>query len=221
MSLIFLVDDDTELCEMIEMALRRDYTLEIAHDGKSAIERLKSGGFTAIVLDWQLPDMTGIEILKGVREIGCLTPILMLTGMKEVEDVIQGLDSGADDYLTKPFEMSELKARLRALIRGKGERSKGEKLRIKQIVLDPRTHKVEISNQPVELAAREFELLELFMSYPGRTYSLSKLRDLLWNGSGSDETIRACVMRLRQKLGQEAGELIETVPGMGYKIGRP
>jgi DNA-binding response OmpR family regulator len=144
----------------------------------------------------------------------------MLTGKKEVEDVIEGLDSGADDYLKKPFEMGELKARLRALIRGSGDRKKGEKLQIQEVVLDPRTHKLEIANQPVELAAREFEVLELFMSYPGRTYSLGKLREVLWNGSGSDETIRACIMRLRQKLGEQAGDLIETVPGLGYKIRR-
>lgn len=218
MQSILLIDDDQDLCGIIELALEMEYDLQMAHDGASGLKKLNEQQFDAVILDWELPDMSGIEIAEACRAKYNLTPILMLTGRQQIDDKVLGLDSGADDYLTKPFEMRELQARLRKVLRNASGSRKNSELTAGGITLNQTTHKVTVNGKPVELASHEFLVLELLMSNPRRAFSINSLIQKLWNGDGSEDSVRGCMKRLRQKLGPEASQMIETTFGVGYSI---
>lgn len=220
-SKILLVDDDKDLVSVVKDWLIMDnHIVEVVEDGKSALEQLGISEYDLVILDWGLPLVSGIEVLQQYRGRGGLTPILMLTGKGEIEEKATGLDQGADDYLTKPFHMVELSARLRALLR----RASGQPsnvLKVGQLELEHDTHHVLNAGEKVVLPPREFALLEFLMRHPNQVFSADALLERLWHSDAdiAPETVRACVKRLRKKLNMEAdNSMIQTLHGVGYRL---
>ncbi len=220
MSKILIVDDDDQLSELIgEWLTQEQFEVEIAGTGEQVEALISTRNYDLIVLDWELPDTTGIQILKRLRAAEKSIPILMLTGRDDISHKEEGLDSGADDYLTKPFHMKELTARIRALLRRVTPYS--DLLVAGNIALDPKQRTVTVDGKIVELMHREFALLEHLLRHRGQIFSSSALIDRVWTAESDigPETVRQCVKRLRQKIdvqGQES--LIENVFKVGYRI---
>jgi len=214
---ILLVEDDQLLGEGIKLALDREgYQTDWLKNGLQAKQALETEEFELVILDIMLPGMNGIDILKSVRKSGLITPILILTALDSVEDKIIGLDSGSDDYLIKPFELSELKARLRAL----GRRSHGHVEPIVvhgDITYNPASLEVTLAGKNIELTRRETTLLAEFLNKPNRVLSKEKLEDVVygWDIEVESNSIEVHVHHLRKKL---YSELIKTVRGVGYKL---
>jgi DNA-binding response OmpR family regulator len=221
MSKIIVIEDDTDLSTMIcDRLTFEHHSVECIHDGLEGLERLKSFKYDAIVLDWQLPNLSGVEICKSFRQYGGNTPVIMLTGKDSIADKEFGLDSGADDYLTKPFHIKELSARIRALLR-RANQMTDNVLKIDDLILDPSTYEVTKNNQKIQLLPKEFALLEFLMRHPNQVFSAEALLDRVWD-SGTDtseEAIRTCLKRLRKKIDDESkNSKIKTVHGVGYKL---
>ena len=216
---ILLVEDDTLLGDGIKAGLGQSgFGVGWVRDGVAADLALKGASYAAVVLDLELPRLSGLDLLRRARAAGAKTPVLILTARDAIEDRIKGLDSGADDYLVKPFDLHELAARLRALIR----RSGGEAaplLRVGEIGLDPAARCVTIRGEPVELPAREFALLHAFMLNAGRVLTREQLSERLyaWGEEIESNAIEVHVHHLRRKL---APELVRTVRGVGYLMPR-
>ncbi|PJX14788.1 DNA-binding response regulator [Halomonas sp. 141] len=212
---ILLVEDDPSLASGIRMALKPEhYTVDHLTDGDTALIALQNEPFDAAILDLGLPTMDGIELLQTLRRQGHQVPILVLTARDAVESRIAGLDAGADDYLTKPFEVDELKARLRALLR----RSQGQPnglLSCRGISLNPQTLTVHYQQQTIPLSRRELALLQEFMSHPGRVFTRDTLARLVygWEEDVESNAIEVHIHHLRRKLFADA---IRTVRGIGY-----
>jgi len=218
---ILLVEDDPSLASGIRLALKPEhYTVDHLSDGTTALNALTKGEpFDAVILDLGLPRMDGMEVLNAVRRHGSQVPILVLTARDAVDDRIAGLDAGADDYLTKPFEVAELKARLRALLR----RSQGQIssiLSCRGIRLDPHTLTVSFQGQDVGLSRRELTLLQEFMSHPGRVFTRDTLTRLVygWDEDVESNAIEVHIHHLRRKL---FTDVIRTVRGIGYVMDKP
>lgn len=216
---ILLVEDDSLIGEGLRSALQReDYLVDWVINGESALASIKATDYDALVLDIGLPGISGLEVLKKSRKQGYDFPVLILTAQDGVSDRVTGLDTGADDYLSKPFELDELCARLRALIR----RSKGspnQKIRYQDILLDPEAHTVTKYKQPVDLSRREFALLQELLLSSGRVLSRSQLEDRLysWGDEVESNAIEVHVHHLRKRLGSD---LIKTIRGVGYIIAK-
>ncbi|MFG6668178.1 response regulator transcription factor [Halomonas sp. HNIBRBA4712] len=212
---ILLVEDDPSLASGIRLALKPEhYTVDHLTDGAEALNALKREVFDAVILDLGLPRLDGMTVLEGARRAGVQVPVLVLTARDGVDSRIAGLDAGADDYLTKPFEVEELKARLRALLR----RSQGQassQLTCRGIVFDPDTLSVTYQGQEVALSRRELTLLQEFMSHPGRVFTRDTLTQLLygWEEDVESNAIEVHVHHLRKKLFSDA---VRTVRGIGY-----
>lgn len=213
---ILLVEDDPSLASGIRLALKPEhFTVDHLSDGVSAVTALKEGEpFDAVILDLGLPRLDGMQVLEAGRRQGNRVPMLVLTARDAVEDRIAGLDAGADDYLTKPFEVTELKARLRALLR----RSNGQvnsTLECRGILLDSLTMQVSYQGQAVVLSRRELSLLQEFMSHPGRVFTRDTLTRLVygWDEDVESNAIEVHVHHLRRKF---FPTLIRTVRGIGY-----
>lgn len=221
MAKILLVEDDADLAKTVEEWLGFEhYTIESVRNGADGMERLRMCNYDAIILDWSLPDMTGIEILQRFRSNQGATPIIMLTAKSSIADRESGLDSGADDYLTKPFAMKELSARLRALLRRPHAILPGV-LVAKDVELDPGKHKVSRSGKDIDLLPKEFALLEFLMKNPDQVFSGEELLRRVWHtdSDATAEAIRTCLKRLRRKLGEsEENSVIETIYGVGYRL---
>ena len=214
---ILLVEDDELLGDAIRTGLSQEkYTVDWVMDGSSADLALKNETFDMVVLDIGLPRLSGIEVLKKMRQAGNATPVLLLTAKFTVQDRVLGLDSGADDYLTKPFDMDELSARVRALIR-RGSGRSSPILSHGPVTLDPTSHRVSKDGEDVELSAREFAILRILMEYQGRVMSKSRLEQELygWTSDVESNTVEVYIHHLRKKLGNE---LIRTIRGVGYMI---
>ncbi|MBS1992342.1 MAG: response regulator transcription factor [Cyanobacteria bacterium SZAS LIN-3] len=221
MAKVLVVEDDTALQRMISDWLTLEhYSLELAGDGKDALEKLKFYQYDVVILDWQLPGMSGIEVIREYRSAGGKTPVLMLTGKSTIPDKEEGFDSGVDDYLTKPFHMKELSARLRALLR-RPTTLVTEVLEYGALHMDRRTHVVLIHGKAVDLKPTEYALLEFLMRHPGQVFAAEVLLDRVWS-SQSDSSVDAlttCIKRLRKKISVEGQEsIIKTVYGVGYKL---
>ncbi len=221
MSKILLVEDDKDVISVVRDWLAMEqHLVDVVEDGKTALEQLAISEYDLVILDWGLPLVSGIEVLQQYRGRGGSTPILMLTGKGEVQEKAAGLDHGADDYLTKPFHMLELSARLRALLR----RASGQTsnvLKIGPLELDHDTHHVVHGGEQVVLPPREFALLEFLMRHPNQVFSAEALLERVWHSDAdiAPETVRACVKRLRKKLGMEAeNSMIQTLHGVGYRL---
>jgi DNA-binding response OmpR family regulator len=218
---ILVIEDEARLARLISRVLREDgYAPETASDGRSGLARALAGEFDLLVVDWMLPDLDGIEVIKRLRAAEMSVPILMLTARRQVEDRVEGLDAGADDYLVKPFAFSELLARVRSLLRWPREQKQsGQLLAAGDVTLDPHRHVAWRGEEPVDLSPREFALLATLLRRPGQVLTRSVLLDTVWGGSTDAYTnvVDLYVSYLRKKLDRE-GEpsCIRTVRGSGY-----
>ena len=214
---LLLIEDDVALGEGIHQALAREgYTVDWLQDGSSALHALLSETFDAVVLDLGLPRMDGLEVLRRLRDNGATVPVLILTARDATEDRIAGLDAGADDYLIKPFDLAELKARLRALLRRSAGRARVV-IEHAGICLDPSTQHVSYHGQPVLLTPKEYQLLHELLSPPGRVMTRDQLMQLLygWNEEAESNTLEVHIHHLRKKF---TSDLIRTIRGVGYLV---
>lgn len=221
MAKILLVEDDETLATRVREWLESEkHIIEHASNGATACERLEDFKYEVVILDLGLPDMTGIDVLKKFRTSGGITPVLILTGQDGIDDKERGLDAGADDYLTKPFDARELSARLRALQR-RPQNFSGVRITAGQLVLDTVSRKVALNGVDVSLKPREFAMLEYMMRRPGKVVSPDELLRNVW-GSDSDstsETIYTHIKNLRKKLTMAGIDPpIKTVHGVGYRV---
>jgi two-component system OmpR family response regulator len=221
MKRILIVEDEAKLARLISRVLGEEgYSVETAEEGRSGLARALLEDFDLVILDWMLPDRSGIQIVRRLRAAEMGVPVLMLTARDQIEDRVEGLDAGADDYLPKPFAFPELLARVRALTRRPwGEESDGATLKAGDVVLDPVRHEVRRGGQRVELTAKEFALLATLLQRPGQVFTRSVLLDTVWGGSPEVYTnvVDLYVSYLRKKLDHD-GEpsRIRTVRGVGY-----
>lgn len=223
---LLVVEDDPRLGRLLQRLLTGErHLVELTAHGLNAIEILETGnGIDAVILDIGLPDVPGTEVARRVRAAGSKVPILMLTARDAVADRVAGLESGADDYLVKPFAFEELTARLRALARrASGRVENGSSLANGPIVLDEAKALVTVDGAPVELSRREFTLLECLMRHPGQALSRDQLLDAAWPYGDflTHNTVDTYIHYLRQKLGRDAGGRIGTVRGLGYRMAEP
>jgi two-component system, OmpR family, response regulator MprA len=222
---ILVVDDERAVRDSLRRALELEgYEIELAADGNEALSRFDSGDEPdAIILDVLMPGVDGLEVCRRLRSAGSTLPVLMLTARTEVEDRVAGLDAGADDYVTKPFALEELLARMRALLRRTSDES-GEVLRFADLELDPGTREVRRGSRSIDLTRTEFSLLELFLRNPRQVLTRSVIFERVWGydfGFGSN-SLDVYIGYLRRKT--EAGDeprLIQTVRGVGYALREP
>ena len=218
---ILLVEDDSDMAATINKWLTSEqHVVDAVHSGREGLERLELYQYDLIILDWQLPEISGLDVCKQFRARQGTTPIIMLTGRSTVADKTSGLDSGADDYLTKPFSMAELSARLRALLR-RPPVSTSNVLRVGPLIIDPIKHTAIRDNIRLHLLPKEFALLEFLMRHPEEVFSVEALLQRVWH-SESDATtdaIRTCIKRLRDKIDTDPeNSIIETIPRVGYRL---
>jgi OmpR-family two-component system manganese-sensing response regulator len=222
MAKILLVEDDASAAQFaITWLTDENYLVEWASDGAKALDLLAIADFDVILLDWELPKHSGYEILRHLRDKGNRTPVIMLTGKGTVKDKEMGLDGGADDYLAKPYDLSELCARIRVQLR-KSATTAGDKLTLRDITLDPREFRVTKGGKTVDLLPKEFMLLEFFLRNPDRVFSADAVMRRVWQSDSESTTnaFRSALKRLRRKLDPEETdpEIIETVHGVGYRL---
>ena len=220
---ILLVEDEEKLARMVEMELRYEgYEVTKAFDGRSGLEEALSGKYDLVLLDIMLPQLSGMEVLRRLRRESDM-PVIMLTARDSVIDKVSGLDSGADDYITKPFAIEELLARIRAALRkrGSGERPEEPLLSAGPLTMDVERHTVAVSGTPVELTRREFDLLHHLLENKGRVLSREALLDSVWGFDfvGETNSVDVYIRFLRSKIDEAFGiKLIHTVRGVGYVI---
>jgi len=218
---ILVVEDDRKVAGFIEMGLREEgYAVDLARDGDEAIVLAHVNDYDAILLDLMLPKKNGLQVASELRREGRTTPILMLTARDATEDVVRGLDAGADDYLTKPFKFDELLARLRALVR-RGGATRVERLAAGPLELDRLKHQAYVGGRSLDLTPREFQLLEHFMMHKEDVVRRTELLEKVWDMHFDPESnvVDVHVGNLRRKL-REAGYdgLIKTVRGVGFRL---
>lgn len=216
---LLLVEDDKSLGEGIITALKTEgYTLDWLQDGASALHALSSEPFDLAILDLGLPRMDGLQVLRALRDRHHGVPVLILTARDGVSDRIAGLDAGADDYLTKPFDSAELKARLRALLRRSNGRAE-PLISLRGVILDPQNQQVSLDGRIVSLSRKEFVLLHELIAQPDRVLTRDRLEQVLngWNDDVDSNTLEVHIHHLRRKL---FPELIRTLRGVGYMIER-
>jgi DNA-binding response OmpR family regulator len=220
MARLLLVEDNADEAQMTSTWLQdENYVVEWASSGERALDFLKSESFDVILLDWDIPKKSGIEVLRELRAKGDTTPVIMLTGHDKIEDKESGLDCGADDYLTKPFNLVELCARIRVQLR-KTAASPSNVLTIGNISLDPVQYRVKKNGKEISLLPKEFALLEFFMRNPDKVFSAEAILHRVWqtDEDSSTNAFRSCLKRLRQKLELDAADkIIETIQGVGYR----
>lgn len=218
---ILVVEDQKDLNELIVRKLTREgYSVDSCTDGNDALDFIEAAEYDSILMDIMLPGITGIGILKEMRGRGDDTPVLLLTAMGDVDDRVAGLDAGADDYMVKPFDFSELMARVRAMTRRKSG-VKENVLRSGDLSLDRGAHRVMRNDKEISLTAKEFEILEYMMQNPGIVLSRDKLSAHVWNYDydGGSNVIDVYVHHLRKKIDGDSDEKkIVTVKGVGYKL---
>jgi two-component system OmpR family response regulator len=214
---VLLVDDEERFATAVRHGLEAEgLAVDLAHDGNEGLWMARSNDYDAIVLDILLPGLNGYRICAELRDGGNWTPILMLTALDEDLDEAEALDTGADDYLSKPFSFVVLVARLRALLR-RGAAPRPAVLQVGDLRLDPAAHRCWRAGQEVELTTKQFALLECFMRYPGQVLSKTALREHVWDYAFADSSniIEVYVGQLRKKLGVAR---IETIRGAGYRL---
>ena len=221
MAKILLVEDDLELSQRMEDWFSlENHNLEVVHSGEDALQMLTSFEFDVVVMDWGLPGMTGLEVVKQYRKQGGAAPIIFLTRRGEIDNREQGLDCGADDYMVKPFDVRELSARIRSLLR----RPKGllpTELAIKGVKLELETRTVKVGEQSAHLMPKQCALLEYLMRHPNRPFGAKALLDAVWpsDSEASEDTVRTCMKTLRRQLSTLGKEdFIKTMLGSGYLI---
>src|SRR6185436_11518459 len=226
---VLVIEDELDIAKLVQLHLQ-DLPCEVslAFDGIVGLAEAEAKPYDLVILDIKLPGIDGLEVCRRLRARGRYTPILMLTSKSSELDRVLGLEMGADDYLTKPFSVMELTARVKALFRrvemlGKKEEGAEAKLfQVRDLTIDIDRHAVAVRGSPVELTAREFDLLAYFARHPGRVYSREQLLDQVWGyqHSGYDHTVNSHINRLRSKIERDPQnpEYIHTVWGVGYKF---
>lgn len=218
---ILIIEDEEKLARFIEMELTyEEYTVTKVHDGRNGLEYALSGTFDLIILDILLPGLNGLEILRRVRKTSSI-PIIMLTARDTVMDKVTGLDTGADDYMTKPFEIEELLARIRSALRKKSSPETSKKLYAGEITLDIERHSITYNSTPIELTKREFDLLKFLMENKGHVLSRDALLETVWGYDYMGETnvVDVYIRYLRGKIDEVFQiNLIHTIRGVGYVI---
>ncbi len=220
---VLVVEDDPAIQELIRFTLEKAGLQSILVDSAEAAEAALRAGLPDVVLiDWMLPKMSGLTLARKLRETDrtASLPLIMVTARGEEADRVAGLESGADDYLVKPFSPRELVARVRALLRRRTPHVADTKLTVGPICLDPISHEVTVVGERVELTSTEFKLLRFFMAHPGRVFGRAQLLDQVWGDHVfvEERTVDVHIRRLRRALGPQGDELIETVRGAGYKL---
>jgi DNA-binding response OmpR family regulator len=214
---VLLVEDDRMIAQGLQTALRQDgYTVDGMSDGRSAAEALRTARFDVVLLDLGLPERDGIDVLRELRRRGDSTPVIIVTARDDVQSRVAGLDAGADDYIIKPFDLDEVSARMRSVLRraaGRGD----PYISHRGISLNPVTHGVERDGVPVVLSAHEFSVLEALLQRPGAVLSRAQLEDRLygWGDQIESNAVEVYVHGLRRKLGSDT---IRTLRGVGYFI---
>ena len=222
---ILIVEDDLAVREMLAFTLKNSgfNTLE-ASDSESSLDLIKKHKIDLILLDWMLPGKAGIDISRALRSSSetKILPIIMLTAKSEESDKVLGLESGADDYITKPFSPKELVARIKALLRRSAPEADTEVVNYGNVTLDPMTHKIKDGDKNINLGPTEFKLLHFFMTHPERVYSRAQLLDLVWgrNIYVEERTVDVHILRLRQSFKSDSSRYIETVRGSGYRYSK-
>ena len=215
---VLVVDDEQGLVDFLKLGLQYEgYEVQSAPDGKAAMIAISDFKPDLVILDIAMPRMNGLEVCRAVQ--GADMGILILSARDGLEDRLQGLEVGADDYLVKPFHFEELLARAKAILRRRRPTS-GETLRVGKLVLNDGTRQVHLSDTPIELTTREFDLLKLLMQHPNQVLPRDKILDQVWgyNFYGDENNVEVYIRYLRQKLGDEDRQLIQTVRGVGYRI---
>jgi two-component system, OmpR family, response regulator len=221
---ILVVEDNPRIAGFLQKGLREEgYVVEVAADGDSAFDKATTQGFDAAVVDVMIPGRSGIQLVRDLREREVRLPVLLLTARDRTEDKVEGLDAGADDYLTKPFEFSELTARLRALLRRLGSPGAAATLKAADVEMDPATREVRRGGQAVELTPREYALLEYLLRNAGRPLSRAAIMEHVWGIRFDPGTniVDVCINSLRTKLDDRERGLIQTVRGVGYAVKPP
>jgi two-component system, OmpR family, response regulator QseB len=214
---LLLVEDDTMIGEAIREGLRREgFTVDWVHDGESASQVLRTEAFDLLLLDLGLPRKGGLEVLTAARAHGHELPVLIITARDAISDRVQGLDAGADDYLVKPFDLDELAARIRALLRRKSGRT-APAIEHRGVVLNPAKHSVTRNGREVALSPKEFALLQLLMERPGTILSRARIEERLygWGEEVESNAVEVHIHGLRRKLG---ADYILNVRGVGYRV---
>ncbi|HWU03921.1 MAG TPA: response regulator transcription factor [Novosphingobium sp.] len=219
---VLLAEDDAETAAFVAQGLRAlDHEVVAVGQGADALEQGMSGAFDVLVLDRMLPELDGLTVVKQLRAVGCKTPVLLLTALGRIENRVDGLDAGADDYLVKPFAFSELAARIHALGRRQAPASTVTRLQVGEIDMDLLARQVRRGGQLIMLQPREFRLLEELMRHEGQFVTRAMLIERVWNFHFDPQTkiVETHMSRLRAKLNEgEQPDLIETVRGAGYRI---
>ncbi|WP_321494322.1 response regulator transcription factor [uncultured Desulfobacter sp.] len=226
---ILVVEDNAELSDLLTLHLSdQSWLVDLARDGLTGYKKATTGEYDLIVLDIMLPGMDGIDILKNIRSRGLVAPVLMLTSKSSEIDRILGLELGADDYITKPFSIREFVARIKAVFRRMENLSAMKKtvsepvIQAGGLVIDPEKRKVTVAGQPVELTAKEYDLLTFFARHPGRVFNRSQLLESVWGygHDGYDHTVNSNINRLRAKIETDPAnpQYVLTVWGVGYKF---
>lgn len=217
---VLVVEDEPRLARAIKRALEQErYSVDVAGDGASAVRMAQETPYDCMVLDILLPVMSGIQVCRVLRESGNAVPILMLTALGEVYDRVRGLDTGADDYVVKPFSFDELLARIRALLRRRAAPASEAALRVGDLELDLVRHEARRAGEAIGLTATEFRLLELLMRHPGQVFSRARIIERVWGYTfdGDSSVVDTYIHYLRSKLDRgRSRSLIRTVRGVGY-----
>ena len=220
MNRILIAEDEERIASFVRKGLSANgFTTTVVPDGRGAVDHATTGAFDLLVLDLGLPDMDGFTVLRTLRESRVMLPVIILTARDSVRDTVAGLEGGADDYVTKPFRFEELLARIRLRLRSADGAADATVLTTGELSLDLRTRRARAGDRTVDLTAREFTLLELFLRHPGQVLSREQILSHVWGydfDPGSN-VVDVYVRALRRKLGAEQ---ISTVRGMGYAVGR-
>lgn len=214
------MEDDTRIADNIRDILKQaTYTADVAYDGQTGLKLAGAENYDLIILDWMLPDTDGTKVCKILRKQGSVVPILILTAKTQLEDIIEGLDAGADDYLTKPFQMQELLARIRALLRRQGPASLEPQITVADLVIDTNTATATRAGIRLSLSPKEYALLEYLARHVGQTVTRGDLLSHIWDTAADtfSNTLDVHIRYLRQKIDSAAKiPLIHTVKGKGY-----
>jgi two-component system, OmpR family, response regulator TrcR len=223
---VLLVDDEPALTNLVKMALHYEgWTVEVAHSGREAVPKFEQVSPDVLVLDIMLPDVDGLQILERIREAADYTPTLFLTARDSVMDRVTGLTAGADDYMTKPFSLEELVARLRGLLRRASQQTPpaAEALKVGDLRVDTASREVSRDGEPISLSSTEFELLRFLMRNPRRALSRTEILDRVWNYdfAGRTSIVDLYISYLRKKIDSGREPMIHTVRGVGYMLRPP